>query len=167
MDCLPSPWFSLERERERQSGPPPAACLFVGLDLDPHPLLCVVFAPPSCTLSQWQVLSTQPQQAAAALCGAGANRGLLPDLGKWTTLLALRFVPPKWPGRPHQISRRSAFWCNEICCAGFIFKKDQYRRDLVTEGRQKCFILEISPFQSCGACVTCKTRFFWCCGSPH
>jgi hypothetical protein len=25
MDCLPSPWFSLERERE--SGPPPAACL--------------------------------------------------------------------------------------------------------------------------------------------
>ena len=90
---------------------PPAACL---LDLDPHPLLhpapsrsgrsCL----PSCSRQQHVVADN------GAVC-AGDNRGLLPDLGKWTT------VRQSGQCKPHQISRRYPFWCSEICCTGFYF----------------------------------------------
>lgn len=79
-------------------------------------------------------------------------------------------LAPKWPGRPHQISRRSPFWCSEICCMRRTFffllllnfiSMDQTNvaaSEWRNGGRNA---LEISPFPSCGACVTSK-QDSWC-----
>jgi len=121
MDCLPSPWFSLERERE--SGPPPAACLLDWIHIHSVTVWSLLLhpAPSRSGRSCLPSCSRQQQHVASRWRCAGASQGLLPDLGKWTTLLALCCVAPKWPGKPHLISRRSPFWCSEICCAGFYF----------------------------------------------
>jgi len=108
--------------------------------------------PPSCTLSQWQVLSTQLQQqaGAAAACSrwrcAGANRGLLPDLGKWTTVLASRCAKVARHTSPNP-TPISLLVQSDLLHLVFIF----YEWINVVE--------RYSPFRSCGACVTSKTRF--------
>ena len=117
--------------------------------MDPHPApsrsgrSCL----PSCSRQQHVV-------ADDAVC-AGASQGLLPDLGKWTTLLALRCVAPKWPGTPHQIPRRSPFWCSQICCTWFLFfmNGSMSSKDILLFDRAE----HASP----------PKQDSWCCGSPR
>ena len=118
----------------------------------------------SCTLSQWQVLSTQLQQQAAAACSrwrcAGANRGLLPDLGKWTTVLASRCA---------KVARQAS---PNLTAISLLVQWDLLRRFLffiylwMDQCRRKwCFGGRFPPFRSCGARVTSKTRFLVLCKS--
>ena len=144
MHCLPSPWCWEEVVRW-----PPAACL---LDLDPHPLLhpapsrsgrsCL----PSCSRQQHVVADN------GAVC-AGDNRGLLPDLGKWTT------VRQSGQCKPHQISRRYPFWCSEICCTGFYFFIFLW----MDECRRKISSFWIDHAEHASP----PKQDSWCCGSPH
>jgi len=112
--------------------------------------------PPSCTLSQWQVLSTQLQQAAARSsrwrCVCRSQPGVASRSRKVDN--AAR-ITPKWPGKHHQISRRSPFWCSQICCTWFLFfmNGSMSSKDILLFDRAE----HASP----------PKQDSWCCGSPH
>ena len=117
---MPMKWIAISF---RGCGPP-AACL-----LDPLP--APYHSGRSClpALQQHVPDGAVPGLKSPAAIGVASRSGKLSlkrkkkDLGNCAMVLE-----PKWPGRPHQISRaKSTFWCSEICSTGFfLIIMDQY-----------------------------------------